>query len=572
MRGRPTLTFALSLWTRSRTIFIMLLVGIALAYIGIWFADQQGLRPGAGRAEEDFTIALLLIALPCIVSAASVLLANSDAENLYIALPPRILRLPLRTWKITAGLVGFGAGMSALVALAATLPALWLLNVDFAWWLPVFTAATITVLAQLWAYTFGNAHPRVAIASFVLYFGAISWVARQPFFVSLSTGNEGGDGSFPVNLVLFLGAIAVVGILIAGVVRVQRHGGWSFGVPRTEPAKTTKRMRRPFPSPWHAQFWFEWRQYGMLLPVYVGGVALAYFIGLPLVVGVFRISDVTGQSSGESLFNISWFTSAQFITTGLGLAVLIGSIMVGGVMFMRGGHWNSQSNYLLTRPLTLTRIANARVYVMIVSAAAGLAVLIGLVGLMELIARAQGETAGFSQFIYQGYETLPLALVQVVFWGALLLMMWTFAWSASYVYILSIFAVLVLPPLAVVWAGALFGVTSIEAAEETTRRILPYLYWSGSVLCIVGLLVMAWHANTKRLLHWAVPTLSVALWLAYSFIFVYYVEMWEVDIEAKDWYTRFPHPVEWSIWLGVSVLPLVPLYLHPLLLERIRHQ
>jgi len=565
-------TFSLSLWKRSRAILGLVLIGIALAYVGIWFADQQGLRPGAGRAEEDFTVALLLIALPCIVAAASVLLANSDAENLYIALPPRTLRLPLHTWKIAAALVGFGAGMSALVALAATLPALWLFNVDFAWWLPVLTAATITVLAQLWAYTFGNAHPRVAIASFVLYFGALSWVARQPFFVRLSTGDGSVGGPLFLNLLLFAAAIALVGGLIGVVVRVQRHGGWSFGMPRVSVAATRRMTRKPFRSPRHAQFWFEWRQYGLLLPVYVGGVAAAYFIGLPLVVGVFRISDVTGGSSNEPLFHIDWFTSAQFITTGLGLAALIGGIMVGGVMFMRAGHWNSQSNYLLTRPLTLARIADARVYVMLASACAALALLLGLVGLLELVTRLQGETTGLGPFLYQGYEALPKTLVYTVFWGALLLMMWTFAWSASYVYILGIFAVLVVPPMSVVWAGALFGITSIESAQGITERLLPYLYWSGSILCIAGLLGMAWRANTRNLLHPAIPTLSVLAWIAYSYVFIEYVEKWDVGIQAQDWATRFPHPVEWSVWVGASILPLVPLYLHPLLLERIRHQ
>ena len=65
---------------------------------------------------------------------------------------------------------------------------------------------------------------------------------------------------------------------------------------------------------------------------------------------------------------------------------------------------------------------------------------------------------------------------------------------------------------------------------------------------------------------------SAALWVAYSAAFVNYVTRFDAPINAQEWYVRFPHPVNWPLWIAASVVPLVPAVLHPLLLERVRHQ
>lgn len=567
MANAPFLTLFVALWARIRWVLTTVLLGIAAGYAGVWIADRQGMRPNAGEVSEDFMVALLMIALPSIIGAAAVLLAHSDAENLSLAVPARIHRMPLATWKIALALLVFGMGVAALLALAGTLPALWLLNVDFAWWLPVLTAMTIVAVAQLWAYAFGNASPWVAAASFVLFVVVFTWLGRSPFFVQFAT-----MGSPALNVAVAAAVLIAVFFVMWSVVSVQRRGGWTANIRRKAQASVPVRRRPPFSSAGKAQFWFEWRQYGLLLPMFVGGMAVAYFLGLPLVVGVFRISNVTGRSADEPLFHIDWYSSAQFITTGLGLSALIGSIMVGGVMFMRGGHWNSQSNYLVTRPLSLVRISNARIYAMLASAALALAILVILVLGLEMVTRLRGESTGLLVFLHQGYEQLPRLFVFGMFAGGLLLMMWTFAWSASYLYIMGVFAVLVLPPLAVIWGSALFGLSDVSEATAQMETLVPYLNWTAAVLVMAGLLAMAWVADEKCRLHPAMPWAAAGVWIAYSYAFVHYTQKWDAGIQAREWAMRFPHPVNWPVWIAVSTLPLVPLFLHPLLLERIRHR
>lgn len=563
----PFGTVARGLWTRVRWVVVTIVAGIALAYTALWFIDLRGLRPNAGEASEDFMVALLLIGTSCLAGAAAVLLANSDAEHLHLALPARVFRLPLDTWKVTTALLALGAGVGALLAAASTVPALWLLNVDFAWWLPVLTAVTLTPLAQLWAYTFGSASPRPAVVSFVLYFGALSWLARRPFFADLATANP-----FWLNAALVLLFLGGVFLIMWFVIHVQRHGGWSGSLAPRARLERPRRPLRPFSSRWQAQLWFEWRQYGLLLPMCVGGVAVAYFLGLPLVVGVFRMSNVTGPATNEPLFRVDWYTSAQFVVTGLGLSTLLGSLIVGGVMFMRAGHWNSRSKYLLTRPLNVTRIANARVYALLASAILALAILIGLVALMETITALQGESTGLGTYLHQGYEQLPLSFVLAVFAGGLFLLMWTFSWSASYIYIMAVFGFVVFPPVAAVWGAALVGLSDAAQAQERTVAMLPYLNWLAAIVVMAGLLAMAWRADTKRLIQRTVPVVAAVAWFGYSAAFVHYAKNWDVPVGSPEWAVQFPHPINWPVWIGVSVLPLVPLFLHPLLIERTRHR
>lgn len=563
----PALTLFGSLWGRSRTILLIVLIGIAGAYALLWLADARGLRPDAGEASEDFIVAVLLISLPALVAAAAVVLVNSDTEQLSIAVPTRLLRLPLATWKLSLVLVAFGMLAVGGVALAGMLPALALLNVDFPWWVPVLAAAPVAPLVQLWAFAFGNASPRVALVSFVLYFGVVTSVVRQPFFVRLAN-----ESAFALNLAVALAFFAVVFSAVWAVIRVQRRGGWEASLPARAVASSTTRARKPFRTARAAQFWYEWRQFGMLLPVYVVGTALAYFLGLPLVVGLFRITDVTGESSAEPLFFIDWFSSAQFITGGVGFAAFVGGLIVGGVLFMRGGHWNSQSNYLLTRPLSLARISNARLFVIASSALLALAGLLALVGSLELFTNLRGDTTGIGFFLHQGYEQLPRWVAVSIFFSGLLLMIWTCAWSTGYVYVLGIAVAIIVPPLALDWLAALVGLQSVDDAKELMAAMLPWLQWAVAGVVLLGYLALAWRANAKRLMHPAVPWVSAAAWLAYSYGFVYYVNRWDAPITANEWYIRFPHPVIWPLWVAASIIPLVPAVLHPLLLERVRHQ
>ncbi len=566
MTSRAMWTVYAGLWRRARQVVLLVLAGTAAAYGIVWLANAQGLRPEHPTAAEDFTILLLILGVSGVVGAAGVLLANSDTERLMLALPERVLRMPLRTWKLALIHLAFGVSVAALLALAATLPASFILKAEIVWWMPVAAASAVMPLAQLWAYTMGNAGLRPALASFIIYFGGLSWLVQRPFLVdAVKQGGLRGAA-------LFLLYFAAVYLLLWAVTRVQRGGGWAASLPRRGLEAALPKARRPFRSAWAAQFWFEWRQFGWLLPAYVAGAAAAYFLGMPLIVGVFRMTDVTGESSAEPLFHIDWLTSAQYTWMGLFLAAFIGSILTGGVMLMRGGHWNSASSYLLTRPLGVSRISNARLLVLGAGAIVALGVLLAITGAIEGVVHLLGETTGLGFFLHQGYEALPLWLALAMHFGFLLVLMWACAWPISFVFALGGFALLLLPMLAIVWGGVLGGIIEPETARAKIAAWSPMLNWIAAGLVVAGLLVLAFMAQRRRYLHPIVPLLGAALWLAYSWGFVHFINRWEVPPGVKDWYVRFPHPINWPLWVAVSVVPLLPFFLHPLMMARIRHR
>jgi hypothetical protein len=566
MTARALWTVYAGLWRRVRQVFLLALAGTAAAYAIVWLANAQGLRPKHATGAEDFTIVLLILGVSGVVGAAGVLLANSDTERLTLALPERVLRMPLGTWKLAMVHLVFGVSVSALLALAATLPAFYVLKVDLVWWMPVAAASAATPLVQLWAYTMGNAGLRPALASFIFYFGGLAWLVQRPMVIDAI---KHGGARRAVLFILFFG---VVYLLLWAVTRVQRGGGWAASLPRRGLEAATPKARRPFGSARGAQFWFEWRQYGMLMPAYVGGAAAAYFLGMPLVVGVFRMTDVTGKSSGEPLFRIDWLTSAQYIWMGLFLASFLGSILVGGVMLMRGGHWNSASSYLLTRPLSVSRISNARLLVLGAGAMSALVVILAITGAIEGVVHLQGESTGLGFFLHQGYEVLPLSLTVAMHFGFLLVLMWACAWPVGFVFALGGFALLILPMLGIVWGSVLVGLLEPDAARAQAAEWSPLLNWIAAGLVVGGLLILAWLAERRRYVHPVLPLLGAGLWLVYSWGFVHFVNRWEVPAGVKDWYVRFPHPVNWPLWVAVSVVPLLPFFLHPLMMARIRHR
>ena len=558
-------------WRKNRWLLLAILGSIAAAYALLGIIDQRGLRENAGNPAEDFLVALLLISVPSLVAAAAVLLGHSDSERLHIALPPRVLRLPLTTSKLVGVFLAFGVFVAVGISTAATIPAIFMLNVDFPWWAPVLTAVMATAFLQLWAYTFGNASPRVALLSFTLCFALFAWVARRPALVQLTT--EGGS---VIAVLLVAAQLAVVFALAVWVTTILRGGGWAgrFGI--LNPASTiVRRKRRPFRSKRAAQFWYEWRLFGSLLPVYVSGVAIAYFFGLPLVIGIFRISDTTGNSSAEgieALFSISWFTSAQFVTTGITLSAVIGAVIVSGIMFMRAGHWNSQSDFLLTRPLSIQRIATARISMMFASTAVAFLLFLVSLAAVTALLNATGETLSFVSFLHQGYEHLPAAYPLAFFWGGVFLILWMASWSINSVWVLCILALVHAPPIAAIWSLALLGTLSITDAQTISYAAVYICNWIASAILLAGLLWMAYQSEKKRIIPAHYTWIAALLWITYSGAFYYFVGEWDIPPSAKEWAIRFPNPVNWSIWIGVSALPLTPLFLQPLLLEHARHR
>jgi hypothetical protein len=142
----------------------------------------------------------------------------------------------------------------------------------------------------------------------------------------------------------------------------------------------------------------------------------------------------------------------------------------------------------------------------------------------------------------------------------------------SFAFALAGFAALLLPMMGAMWGGALIGLLTPDAAKSHIEAWSPTLQWIAAALVMTAFLALAWSAIRRGYVHPLAPLLGTALWFAYSWGFVHFVNRWEVPPGVKDWYVRFPHPINWPMWMAVSIVPLVPFFLHPLIMARIRHR
>lgn len=289
------------------------------------------------------------------------------------------------------------------------------------------------------------------------------------------------------------------------------------------------------------------------------------------MVALFRISDTTGNSSSEGiapLFFVDWLKSVQTLMTGLRISALAGGVMVGGIMFMRAGQWNSQSKYLLTRPLSTTKIAHARVVALLASSGAAFLVLAALTFGVWGYLRVTGYRFGMIPYLMNGYEDLSVFLIVGVFWGALYGMIWMGAWSVSLVYVMSVVGLVFLPPLTVVGVLSLAGL--FEDGAAAVQGTVDVCTWVASVLLLIGVAVMAYRCERRGLVPRYYKWMALGSWVVYSGLFTFLGLRFELPFDAAAWAMDFPYPVNWGLWVGISALPITPLFLHPLLVGRSR--
>ena len=109
-------------------------------------------------------------------------------------------------------------------------------------------------------------------------------------------------------------------------------------------------------------------------------------------------------------------------------------------------------------------------------------------------------------------------------------------------------------------------------AQTITTAAIYVCNWIASAILVLGFLWMAYQSEKRRLVHPSYTWIAAALWITYASVFYYFVNEWDVSPESQDWAVRFPNPVNWSIWIGISALPITPLFLQPLLLDYARHR
>ena len=192
------------------------------------------------------------------------LLFVDDVGNLSSGYPRRMFSLPVpaRTLVIWPMLYG-----SATVAL------LWV--------------ATACLVYRPWDSRVPVLLPALGLAALMAWFQAISWSPLHPSWlripaavvlIGVSAGILLGLKTMglvsPETLAAGLAVVllAAFPVALAGVASARRGDHWRAWPERLEPWRAASRSGgRPFRSAFEAQFWYEWRCHGLVLPVALAG-------------------------------------------------------------------------------------------------------------------------------------------------------------------------------------------------------------------------------------------------------------------------------------------------------------
>jgi len=313
-------------------------------------------------------------------------------------------------------------------------------------------------------------------------------------------------------------ALAVVVFLLAWrhLIR-QRCGGAGRSTYRLEPliastAGVWPRHRTPFASRAAAQFWFEWRCAGLVLPVLVGGVLVA-------VVAPF-----------------SWFTRGDARgSLRLLLGTLAAPIMLAipvGMAFARPMFWSEDLSvpaFVAIRPLTDEQIVAIKMKVAAASAAISWLLVICFVGVwlslwanLDAISQLAIQWWAFhGHSVSSVYGTVALILVagMVLTWRSLVSRLWSGLSGSRPLFMASVMsAVLVaiagmvfaadrLPGwvlddparmAGVVWLMSIAVVAKCWLAAYSWRRVSArhlrqyLLVWGAATTCLLALAMLLW--------------------------------------------------------------------------------
>lgn len=528
------------------------------------FQPRGDMRTLVETGSEEFLASLLLVGVNALVAGGFVLLLHSDTKRLKIGLPMRIFLLPMSSAKILVVHMLFGTAAVALPVAVASVGSQWALDSPIAWWLPVCLCATAFAALQAWAFTLAERRRSIAWGSLV---GAIALAA---LLVRVEAVGRFLTESAPGILALVtLGMVGgSTGVTLA-FGRDMRYSAFDVVSSR----RHVRPNRKPFSSPFAAQVWYEWRRVGWVLPVVSSTALFAFFLGMPLVVALFMGSDITGYSSWvgyAEFFTIQWETSIHLIVTAVQTTAVGASVLSGAYAMLLSGEWRGRSTFLRSRPIRTRRLSMARIVVMALSALVSLVSMMAITFSIAAIVGFGNLMGEMVQYLHLGFEHVPDPLVLAFFWSTIFIALWVGLWMAECALIGVAYAA---PAL------ILYGMASVATLLFNTDPMFSFAesatVWLGSLLCIGTTAAIALYAALNNLVSARRFLVAAAAYVVYAGAFVYYGLDFRVAkimefIVAQDWAIPFPHPINWPLWVGLSVLPILPLFSHPVQLDRWR--
>lgn len=328
---------------------------VTLAGVMVVCAGYRWLVPGIAAMNGWFPDCCILL-LGLSLAAAFVLFKFTESERRerFTGFPSRLFTLPVRTVSLLTWPMFYGAATVVLLYLG------WAGFVlrpgrqgHFPLVFPSLYLATGMLCFQAIVWSFART-PILRLVVLGVWGAALttSWLAFSPLMGNAQVGLALASllhvsvRTAQSALLLSAGG-AAYGIALWSVSR-QRHGARiRFTMPRLALVSTTLRPRKPiaapFDSPRAAQFWFEWRRNGILLPAIVGVLLL------PIVSPFFALRPFLGPAGTDTTFTtLVWLFVLPFL-----LAFIIGQGFGKTNFWGQGlGQDLGVPQFLAVRPLT----------------------------------------------------------------------------------------------------------------------------------------------------------------------------------------------------------------------------
>ncbi len=511
----PLTALLWEIWRRNRRA-VWLVIGIILfAWLFNLVLPDSFRATTAGRAR--------LMAINCLLMAGSFLLVfgmfnytELNPQKEWTGFPYRLFSLPVSTWRLPA--LPTLAGVAALeAAYLAWLALVFGHSLKKPEWIAVLLGAYMVFYQTiLWSLA-GFRILRIVVLGLVgtSFVGVASLPLFAQFIPSLWLSEK---ILIPLVTLVALAAFVMAWISLA---RQRCGGGRRRNRLRALIGWVTEVLperKRGFRSPAAAQFWFEWRRIGILMPALIGAL-------LVLVIG--PISWHLRAEPGAALRILAWTLAMPVILA-----------MVAGWGFSRPDFWSRDlalPPFVASRPLATGEMVVAKMKVAALSAATSWLLVLAFLSLwLPLWADLSPLSAiriGF--WMVYGHSMLPQYLIAALGLVAGMFLTWRFLVGELWVG-LSGNRAFYLASAAGFWLTLLLGIIGLAILlddqavrawiHEDPNRLLAYLEWSAAFAVIGKFWVAArsWRNISGRrvcqyLLLWSGATLllialAILLW------------------------------------------------------------
>jgi hypothetical protein len=324
-------------------------------------------------------------------------------------------------------------------------------------------------------------------------------------------------------------------------------------IPQRNPARAT------FDSPQSAQFWFEWRRSGSVLPVLVGSILI--FVITP-------ISWAVRDNGPDSL---------RILVTVFVLPILLALAV--GKAFSKPDYWSKELSlpgFISVRPLSSADIVAAKLKVAALSTVVAWSINLGFLLLLPRWANLDSLTMiRATLWSIHGHRIFPQYAIAVLVLFTGVLLTWRFLVDGLWLGLsgnTKVFALSALPyvivPLLVVPTLMIQRQPILSWIQQDLRRGLPVIVWTtaAAVVAKFWLAAFSWGKGAPRTVRRYLPVwLACTLWLAALAFLLADALGSIVPVDAYRLRTLL-------ILISMQVMPLGRLGLAPGFLERNRHR